>query len=269
MTAPQQVRPTREKNSPRGTRRQLTLGLVSTLAAIALLAGACAADDPLDATVAAMAPDGTPLCVLEDPADVDNVVVDTAADRAAAEDAPAAGAPHDEAAAEDAPAADAPHDEAPAEDAPAEDAPHDEGPGVDDVDYVVKMEMREFGYSCSLPTMEQGVTLALQFTNVGIVEHEAVIGDLQEQHDVELQMIEMAAMVEMGLMDAAHDVGGGGHSVPSITVPAGETQTMIVELDDPGRLMVGCHVPGHWDAGMRADFTVARTGESVSAVSLG
>ena len=258
MTPPPSVRPICAYRFTRRQGRRFNLGLISILAAIALLAAACGPDHPPDPDIAATAPDGTPLCDLEDPADVDDVIVDTVAAEAPAEDAP-----HDEAPAEDAPAEDAPHDEAPADEAPAEDAPHDEGPGVDDVDFVVKMEMREFGYSCSLPTMEEGVTLALQFTNVGTVEHEAVIGDLHEQHDVEVEMAEMAAMVEMGLMDAPHDVAGGGHSVPAITVPAGETQTMIVKLDEPGDLMIGCHVPGHWAAGMRSNFTVAKAEDTI------
>jgi uncharacterized cupredoxin-like copper-binding protein len=215
----------RSSRVERRSRRPFTLGLVTMLAAISLLAAACGADHPEDADVATLAPDGTPLCVLQTPTDADV--------------------------------------------AAAEEAGHAEEPGEGGVDFAVDIEMREFGYSCSLPTIEQGTTLALRFTNVGIVEHEAVVGSLAEQHDAEVQMAEMAAMVEMGLMDSGHEVQGGGHSTPAINVPAGESLTLVVELDEPGEMMIGCHVPGHWAAGMRRNFIVAKAGDMTPGALLG
>jgi uncharacterized cupredoxin-like copper-binding protein len=229
------------------------------LVVVALVAAACGADDPLDQDVIALAADGTPLCELRAPdaadleapaAGEDHDEADAApeeAGEAGHDEAPAAGEDHDEADAAPEEAGEAGHDEAPAA---GED--HDEAPGMDDVDFVVDIEMSEFAYSCALPMIDQGTTLALRFDNVGTAEHEAVVGSLDQQHDAEVEMAEMAEM------DAGHDEVGGGHSVPAITLPAGEAQTMIVEFDEPGSFWVGCHVPGHWDAGMRNEFTVAR-----------
>ncbi len=199
------------------------------LVVLALVAAACGADHPADENAVETARDGTPLCELRTPTDAD---MESVADP-----------DHDEPEA----ASEEGHDEA-----PVSEEEHDEAPDMDDVDFVVDIEMREFEYSCALPTIDQGTTLALRFTNLGDVEHEAVVGSLDQQHDAEVEMAEMAEM------DAGHDEVGGGHSVPAITLPAGEMQTMIVEFDEPGSLWVGCHVPGHWDAGMRNNFTVAR-----------
>jgi uncharacterized cupredoxin-like copper-binding protein len=37
-----------------------------------------------------------------------------------------------------------------------------------------------------------------------------------------------------------------------MTVPAGETATTTYTFADPGELIIGCHLPGHYAYGMRA-----------------
>jgi Cu+-exporting ATPase len=91
-------------------------------------------------------------------------------------------------------------------------------------------------------TVQQGETIAFVVTNTGVVPHEFVVGDAHEQeHHAE----DMAA-------GKAHDDGSGN----AITLAPGETRTLLYTFDEPGELLIGCHVPGHYDAGMRATIAV-------------
>jgi uncharacterized cupredoxin-like copper-binding protein len=78
--------------------------------------------------------------------------------------------------------------------------------------------------------------------------HDVLIGDLEDQlhhHD------EMAA--GMGHDNGAKDDGG---LLPAVTLEPGETAEVIATFDEAGDLMIGCHVPGHWEAGMRGTVVV-------------
>lgn len=41
-----------------------------------------------------------------------------------------------------------------------------------------------------------------------------------------------------------------------ISVPAGATRSTTYTFTEPGKLIVGCHLPAHYAYGMRADVTV-------------
>jgi uncharacterized cupredoxin-like copper-binding protein len=42
-----------------------------------------------------------------------------------------------------------------------------------------------------------------------------------------------------------------------MSVPAGETATTTYTFAQAGELILGCHLPGHYAFGMRADVTIA------------
>ena len=42
----------------------------------------------------------------------------------------------------------------------------------------------------------------------------------------------------------------------AVDVPAGTTVRLVYTFDQPGTLEYGCHVPGHYPAGMRGTITV-------------
>ncbi len=44
--------------------------------------------------------------------------------------------------------------------------------------------------------------------------------------------------------------------VYAVDVPPGQTVTLVYTFDQPGTLLYGCHVPGHYAAGMRGTITV-------------
>ena len=91
----------------------------------------------------------------------------------------------------------------------------------------------------------EGETVAFVVTNDTGVEHEFVIGDeaVQAEHETE-----MADGTEtMDEMDAKPF---------AIDVPAHSTVTLVYTFDTTGNLIMGCHVPGHYAAGMRGTITV-------------
>jgi uncharacterized cupredoxin-like copper-binding protein len=116
------------------------------------------------------------------------------------------------------------------------------------VDHVVDMDMLEFGYSCNLPAIEAGTVIEFRMVNVGAVEHEAVFGDLAAQDEAEAQMAASSGDED------AH--GDDDHGTPTLVLAPGESGTIVVMFDEPGDMIIGCHVPGHWDAGMRSDYLV-------------
>ncbi len=103
----------------------------------------------------------------------------------------------------------------------------------------------QFRFSPDAVTVKQGDTVAFVVTNDGDVDHEFVIGDakVQAEHDQE-----MASGTEN--MDAM------GDKPYAVEVPAHATVALIYTFDEAGRLIMGCHVPGHYAGGMQGIITV-------------
>jgi uncharacterized cupredoxin-like copper-binding protein len=88
-----------------------------------------------------------------------------------------------------------------------------------------------------------GETLTFVVTNTGQAVHEFTLGD--------------AAMQQEHAEAMAHTPGEMAHSTPnSITLQPGETKQLTWRLGDTGTLEYGCHVPGHYQAGMRGQITI-------------
>lgn len=77
--------------------------------------------------------------------------------------------------------------------------------------------------------------------NTDPIDHEFIVGDqaTQDRH-------------EHGTEDH-HD----GSVAGEISVPAGATVTTTYHVDEPGQLLYGCHLPGHWAYGMRGVIRVS------------
>ncbi|HLH73503.1 MAG TPA: heavy metal translocating P-type ATPase, partial [Chloroflexota bacterium] len=92
-------------------------------------------------------------------------------------------------------------------------------------------------------TVHVGETVAFQITSTGQLDHEFVIGDaaVQEEHEQEMASGSMAGM---------------NGSAFAFDVPAGRTATLVYTFNKPGLLYYGCHVPGHYAAGMRGTIRV-------------
>ena len=92
-------------------------------------------------------------------------------------------------------------------------------------------------------SVRAGETIRFVVTNRGVGPHEFFVGDgaAQEEHARE--------MAASGMM---HDHGMG------IGLARAETKTLEVTFSEPGQMLVGCHVPGHYGAGMRAVIEVTQ-----------
>jgi uncharacterized cupredoxin-like copper-binding protein len=117
-----------------------------------------------------------------------------------------------------------------------------------------------------------GETVRFVLDNPTGAAHDFTLGDLEAQ---ELHNAQMAAGMthdddadhddEMADDDADHDdemaddghgeAGEGGLPAP-VTIAPGESVTVLATFEEPGEVLIGCHQPGHWEAGMRGTITV-------------
>lgn len=115
---------------------------------------------------------------------------------------------------------------------------------------VIEVEMTEFAYEPSTIELAAGEPAVLRFTNTGQLEHEAMIGTAHMQQ-------EFASGDDHG--DHGDDGDDGHHGdVMAVTVPPGETAELDVLIEEPGTWYVGCHLEGHYEAGMEAVIHVTR-----------
>ena len=86
---------------------------------------------------------------------------------------------------------------------------------------------------------EAGQVVTFVISNSDPIDHEFIVGDQAVQH--------------------RHETGTEPYhaAIPTeVTVPAGETVTTTIRFGEPGRLLVGCHLPGHYAYGMKGTITV-------------
>ncbi len=86
-----------------------------------------------------------------------------------------------------------------------------------------------------------GVPVTFRVTNTGATEHEFYVGDEEAQAEHEQEMSQ----------------GGMAHDDPNgITVAPGATEELTLTLQAAGQTIAGCHIPGHYPAGMKAVITI-------------
>lgn len=92
-------------------------------------------------------------------------------------------------------------------------------------------------------TVKAGQPVTFVVTNSGAIDHEFYLGDeaAQEAHEMEM-------MSSMGPMSMDETMG--------FTVKPGETKELTHTFDRAGEMLAGCHVTGHYPAGMKATITV-------------
>lgn len=124
----------------------------------------------------------------------------------------------------------------------------DSGSGSDAA-RTVEIEMVDIAFEPDTVEVEAGETIRFVFTNNGTVMHDAFIGDeaAQEEHGREMRDAES---------DGEHGGGGHGDGGDAITVEPGDTGEITYTFDEPGTLEIGCHEPGHYEAGMRVSVEV-------------
>jgi uncharacterized cupredoxin-like copper-binding protein len=115
---------------------------------------------------------------------------------------------------------------------------------VDDGLAVLDVEMTDMAFAPASIDVKAGETVRLRFHNSGLAVHEAIIGDLafQEEH---------AETMAGGSMHH-----GDSDEPEPLIVAIGETGDLVYTAGAAGTLIIGCHQPGHWDAGMLANLSI-------------
>jgi uncharacterized cupredoxin-like copper-binding protein len=111
------------------------------------------------------------------------------------------------------------------------------------IEQKIAVTMTDMKYSVKSIQVKKGATVTFTFVNKGKAVHEAIVGShaAQVAHDKE-----MAAMGGMVMADEPD----------AIAVKPGVTKKLTYTFAKAGRYEIGCHTPGHYNAGMKIDIVV-------------
>lgn len=105
----------------------------------------------------------------------------------------------------------------------------------------VDVNMVDIAYEPKEFTVKKGETVRFMFKNTGKIAHEALFGDAAIQDEHERTASSMGAAADMSNMNE---------------VQPGQTKTVTYTFDKQGTIIIGCHEPGHYAAGMKVNVTV-------------
>jgi len=115
-----------------------------------------------------------------------------------------------------------------------------------DADRTVNIEAVDIAFKPTSVDVKKGETIKFVVTNTGKLEHEFALATPEGQKEHAKEMKAMAA--EGGKMD---------HSDPNaLTIPPGESKTLTWTFTKSVPVAFACHVPGHYEAGMRGDVEI-------------
>jgi uncharacterized cupredoxin-like copper-binding protein len=113
-------------------------------------------------------------------------------------------------------------------------------------DHIVEMSISGMKFIPDHIEVHQGELVAFVVDNPTDIAHELFIGDEADQ------MAHHAA--HMAVPSA--DQGKVPHYGYGFYLAPGTTKVVAYKFDSPREIMLGCHLPGHWEAGMVAIVTV-------------
>jgi uncharacterized cupredoxin-like copper-binding protein len=124
-----------------------------------------------------------------------------------------------------------------------------------------------FRYQPASITVRAGRQVTFAVHNAGRLPHEFILGDRATQLDHERQM--RAAPPGTGHTHTHAEPPDPAATSPSgaVTVPPGETRRLTWTFQEPGIVLYGCHVVGHWAAGMKGTIVVVSPARPLPAVS--
>ena len=110
----------------------------------------------------------------------------------------------------------------------------------------VEVAMVDIDFKPKTLEVAKGEEVQFVFTNDGKIRHEAYFGTTADQADHEMEM------AEGGEDSGGHDAHGGSSGDNNkISVDPGEEGDITYSFDEAGTYEIGCHEPGHYDAGMK------------------
>jgi uncharacterized cupredoxin-like copper-binding protein len=113
-----------------------------------------------------------------------------------------------------------------------------------------------FRYRPSTIIVRAGRPVTFTVANTGRLPHEFILGDRATQLDHERQM---RLAPTAGAHTHAHSPGAAGptaEAAGALTVLPGQTGRLSWTFEEPGMVLYGCHVVGHWAAGMKGTIVV-------------
>jgi len=122
-----------------------------------------------------------------------------------------------------------------------------------------------FRYQPASIMVRAGRRVTFAVHNAGKLPHEFILGDRATQLDHERQM--QSAPPATGHTHT-HDAAAASPSgTGALTVHPGETRRLTWTFDKPGIVLYGCHVLGHWAAGMKGTIVVLAPDRPLPALS--
>ena len=113
---------------------------------------------------------------------------------------------------------------------------------MDDLTGEVAVTMTDaMRFEPAVVTVKAGVPITFVVRNAGVIVHEFFVGSVAEQVDHATEM-------------AAGGMGHGHHN--TLSLAPGVTGSLTMTFATAGSLLVGCHEPGHYEAGMQGTLTV-------------
>ena len=106
--------------------------------------------------------------------------------------------------------------------------------GAGPADQTVEIRMADIAFKPDAVTVKSGTTVRFVFKNDGDLDHEAAFGDEATQQAVE----------------------SGKQKRDGIAASPNQTKDYVRRFDVPGSLIIGCHIAGHYAAGMKVRLTV-------------
>lgn len=101
----------------------------------------------------------------------------------------------------------------------------------------------DFRFNPADVSVSAGETISFRIVNTGQLVHDFTLGDQATQDEHEEEMAEMGGTMM--------------HDEPNaVAVAAGEAKEVTWRFTEPGIVLIGCHQPGHYDAGMKGEITV-------------
>jgi uncharacterized cupredoxin-like copper-binding protein len=113
-------------------------------------------------------------------------------------------------------------------------------------DRVVELSIEGMHFIPDRIEVKAGELVAFVVTNPNDIPHELFIGTAAEQ----------AAHEAMHMAAAASNQAQVRHGGYGIYLAPHDTGVVSYRFDTAGEIVLGCHLPGHWDAGMHATVVV-------------
>jgi len=127
----------------------------------------------------------------------------------------------------------------------------------------VEVQMKEFAFVPSAVTLKAGVPAEVRLVNRGVVEHEFMVYagkpmagmDPQKMHK-ELEARSYFRGLAVQVEGKAKMVERMGKDLVMVTLAPGERVVLRFTPTKKGTFEMGCHVPGHYEAGMKGKWVV-------------